>query len=111
MGSIYADTRSGYIYFGIPVTDDERVIECKSASSGSTSFNEFTFGGDYTFLTGYSECPRWKQTEFRANLIGTIIKITYKGKVYLTDVATAISRGPYIIEGMTGNYIKYILLM
>ena len=47
----------------------------------------------------------------RNHHLDSTIKITWKGKVFLTDEATALARGPYIIEGTTENYREDISFM
>ena len=103
--TVYADTRGGFHYFGIPVTDEERDMKCEYASYGSTSLLDFPLGGDYGLLPDYSECPKWEQTKKRINIANSIIKITLNGQMFITDVATALALGPYIVEGTSANNI------
>ena len=110
---MYADTRGEYLYFGILTTDDTPVIKCEYAASGSTSFVEFPFEGNYGYINNLSECPRWKPTVnvIRTHHANAIIKITWNNLVYLTTEAKALLQGAYIVEGTTNNNMdKFILI-
>ena len=98
-GTAFAFERSGYLYFGIPGSDDPN-MSCKYASPGSNTFIDFpsiTSGDTYTYnpITGYLECPKYPNIVFRITS-GAIIQIIANGKTILTTAAAALATGGYI---------------
>jgi hypothetical protein len=70
-------------------------IQCQYAETIYTDFLEFPLGGDYTYVNGFLECPKWALTVQR-NLADSIIRLTANGKQYVMNEATALSRGAYV---------------
>ena len=102
-GTVYARIQGGYVIVGIQVTNDEPMITCEHAAYGSTAFVDFPLEGGFGYFNGYSECPAFIRPINRINFLNSIIKITWKGKVLISDVATAISLGAFNIICTTDN--------
>ena len=107
-GTAFASERSGYLYFGIPGSDDPN-MSCKYALPGSNTFTDFpsiSLGETYTYnpSTGYLECPKYPNPLFRTSA-GAIIQIIANGKTILTTAAAALATGGYIPQA--SKSLKY----
>ena len=94
----FGEERGGYLYFGIPGSDDPN-MSCKYAFPGSNTFTDFPSimsGDTYTYnpSTGYLECPKYLNPLFRTSA-NAIIQIIANGKTVLTTAAAALATGRY----------------
>ena len=91
---VYATISGEFVYFGI-ASSDGGDLQCQYAETITAEFLNFPLGGASTYNNGFLQCPKWALTVQR-NLAESIIRLTANGKQYVTNEATALSRGAYV---------------